>query len=294
AQAKKFFFAPAGDGAAKPLRPDGTMLSVSMYRDGSALWQAGPDLFTDAVATQMAQAESGLSTFFGGKSFGADVLGAFKPQIQFVAAKQDYKVAGVNQPTLKLPGFALVLGIKEGKFTTMRKPLRTGFQTAIALSNLDAVNKGRPTLEMQSEKRGGADIQFATYDMSDKPTIKDDTYLNFSPALVMSDKYMMICSTKQIAEQLADLAEKQADAKGTTADNTFVRIDGAAVASMIHEDREPLIAQNMLDKGHERPAAEKEIDTLAALVGLVQDAELRLTPSAHAIQLEVEVKTAAK
>jgi hypothetical protein len=293
AKEKRFFYSAAGDGAANPLRPDGTMLSVSMYRDASALWQAGPDLFNEAVATQMAQAESGLSTFFGGKSFGTDVLGAFKPQVQIIAAKQDYKVAGVKAPALRLPGFALAFRVKDAQFSSLRKHMRIGFQTAIAFANLDGASKGRPALELQTEKRGNADIQFATYDMTDKPTAKDDAYLNFSPAMVMSTKYMMLCSTKQIAEQLADLADKEGDVSPTIDDNTVIEFDGAAIASVIKDDREQLIAQNMLEKGHDRAAAEKEVDLFQTLVNYVQDAKLRLTPGEHDMKLEIDVKTSA-
>ena len=290
----KFYFGKTGDGAAKPLRPEGTMASATVYRDLSTLWQSGPDLFNEAIATQMAQADSGLSTFFGGKSFGTDVLGAFAPQMQVVAVRQDYHAAGLAEPKIKIPGFALVFRVRGEKFAAVRKQIRVGFQSAIALGNLDGTSKGRPTFEMLAEKRGGCDIQYTSYDPTDKATAKDDTYLNFTPALVTSDKYMMLCSTRQIAEQLADAVEKEGVAKPTIADNLRIEIDGTAVAQLIHDDREQLIAQNMLEKGHDRAAAEKEIDLLETLVGYVSKAKVRLTPMEHSVTLQIEAKLAVE
>jgi hypothetical protein len=287
---KKFFFASAGDGAAKPLRPRGTLASVTIYRDLSAMWQAGPDLFGDAIATKMAQADSSLSNIFGGKSFGTEVLGAIKPQMQFVLAHQDYKAAGIHEPSLRLPAGALILRTKPQQFDSIRKRFRTGYQTAIALFNLDGGAKGRPTLEAANEKRGSADVYYATYDMSDKPMAKDDVYLNFSPALVMSKNYMILCSTKQIALDLADLIGKEGDTLPTIPENTLIEIDACGAAALIKDDREQLIAQNMLEKGHDRAAAEKDVDGLYSIVDYFRSATLRLTPGEKSMKLEVDVK----
>lgn len=292
---RKFFFAPPGDGAAKPLKPADAMLSVTTYRDISAMWQAGPDLFTEAVATQMAQTDSSLSNLFGGKSFSADVLGAFKPQIQFVAAKQDFAGPG-RKPSMRLPGAALIFEIKPERFEAIRKHFRVGFQTAIALGNLDGAQKGRPLLEMQTETRGKSEIQYAVY-TNDEPakdgkTAKpatEDAYLNFSPALAISSSHMILSSTRQLAERLADLDGKQ-DGAATIAENTLVQLNPQSAAELIQANREQLIAQNMLEKGHDRAAAEKEIDLLRAIVGYFRDASVRLIPGSDSVRLEAELK----
>src|SRR5438270_8106757 len=117
----------------------------------------------------MAQADSTLSTLLGGKSFSTEVLGAIRPQLRFVVARQDFKSAGIREPAIRLPGAALVLGIQPGKFDIVRRHLRVGFQSLVAFANIDGSSKGRPLLEIQSEKRGDADIQFATYAQDEQP-----------------------------------------------------------------------------------------------------------------------------
>jgi hypothetical protein len=294
---RKFFFAPAGDGAARPLRPAGTMLSLTTYRDLAALWQAGPDLFTESVATQMAQTDSGLSTFFGGKSFGSDVLGAFKPQMQFVVARQDF-AAGAPVPKLKLPGAALVLEIRPHQFAHVRKIFRVAFQTGVALGNLSGAQQGRALLELQTEHRADSEIQFATYSADDPPkekmdakSPKDDAYLNLSPAMAVSGKRLILSTSRQLAEELADLDAKDESA-GRIPENTLICGNPKLAAELIQANREQLVAGNMLQKGHDRKTAEREITLLQSIADALGEARLRLVPEAKSIRFEIEVKMA--
>jgi hypothetical protein len=110
----------------------------------------------------------------------------------------------------------------------------------------------------------------------------------------MSKHYVILCTTQQIAEQLADLIDKPGEANPPIPENTLLNIDGGLVASLIKQDREQLIARNMLEKGHDRAAAERDVDLLQALVGYVREARLGLTPGNGAIQLDLEVRTTEK
>lgn len=317
---REFFFAPAGQagGADKPLRPKGTVLSITTYRDLAAWWEAGPDTYTEGVAAQMAQADSGLSTFLGGKSFGSDVLGSFAPQIQFVVASQDFKAAGIPEPAIRLPAGAMVFRLRDKPKTDVKKHFRVAFQSIVALANLDGGSKGRPLLEMRNEKRGNAEILYAIYEAPEEGAETDDTakpqaadkdsgkpdqkpemksadkdiFYNFSPALVIAKDRVMLCSTKQIADELADLAAKGDASPAKIAQNTLIEVSPLPVGELLRANREQLIAQNMLEKGHSREQAEKEIDVFIALVNAVREARLSLTPTDKAITLEIEIKTA--
>ena len=318
-EGRQFFFSTDGKsgGADAPLRPKGTLLSVTTHRDLAAWWQAAPDVYTEGVAAQMAQADSGLSTFLGGKSFGTDILGAVAPQIQFVAAAQDYKAADVPEPTIKLPAFASIYRLreKEAAKANIAKHFRVAFQSIVALANLDGASKGRPLLEMKTERRGGAEILYAVFEApadpadaadaeakpeSDKAAATDaakdpaekDVYYNFSPALVVSKNHLMFCSTKEIAFELADLAAKQGGGGSSRIpQNTLLDVSAKPIADLLRENREQLVAQNMLEKGHDRAAAEKEIDVFVSLVNAVRDAKISLTPTDKSITLELDVRT---
>ena len=56
----------------------------------------------------MAEAESGLATFFGGRNFRDEILGNLQPGLQLVVARQQFPQAGVT-PAIKLPAAAVVL-----------------------------------------------------------------------------------------------------------------------------------------------------------------------------------------
>src|SRR5215207_5099818 len=114
-----------------------------------------------------------------------------------------------------------------------------------------------------------------------------DIHYNFSPALVMSKDHLILCSTRQIAIELADLAEKQEPGGKveTIKENTRIEIAPAPAAKLLRDNREQLVAQNMLEKGHDRAAAEKEIDLLVTLVSSIKDASLRLTPTDESIRI---------
>jgi hypothetical protein len=172
---------------------------------------------------------------------------------------------------------------------------------------------------MNSERRGKAEILYATYeppsDAGDdagaadkskaapgaKPPAADqaggtkgaekDIYYNFSPALVLSDDRLMLCSTKQIAEELADLAANK-NGSEKAAQNTLLEISARPLADLLTANREQLIAQNMLEKGHTRQQAEKEIDVFLALVNAVRDAKVSLTPTEKTLSLDIEINTA--
>jgi hypothetical protein len=296
---RKFYFGTQGDGAAPPLRPRGTMLSLTAYRDLSAFWQAGPDLFGEGVAAKMARTDSELSVFFGGKSFGAHVLGAIGPQVQLVVAAQDYKAAGVPEPAIKFPAGAIVVNLRQD-VAAMQKRLRVAFQSLVALANLDGAQKGRSLLEMGMEKHAGADIHYALYDAGGDDQGgaammmaggAGDVHMNFSPSLVVVKDYAMLCSTRQIARELAELVAKPDGRRvSTLRENALVEADAKVITDVLRQNRGQLVAQNMLEKGHDQAAAEREIDTLLSLLGLARDATVRLTPSEKAMTLEVRVR----
>ena len=312
---RKFYFSASPGGADKPLKPRDAVFALTTYRDLGAFWQAAPDLFTEGVAGKMAQADSGLSAFLGGKSFSADLLAALEPQIQWVAARQDFKAAGSNGPAIRLPASALIFRIKPGQAKLVRRSFKLAYTSIVTFGNLDGASKGRPMLQTATETRQGAEILYATYESGEmdppmaksgaakgdagapaatKPQQKkgvEDIYLNFSPALVLSDDYLILSTTRQLAEELADMALGDHQANGSSPANTLVEVDGRIVADLLHQNREQLIAQNMLEKGHDQAAAEREIDALITVANILRGAEIRLTPTDNSVRINLEIKT---
>ena len=76
AKSREFYLGPDAAGTAPPLlKPAGTLLALSTYRDFASLWRHAPDLFDEGINAKFAEAESGLTTFFAGRNFRDEILG---------------------------------------------------------------------------------------------------------------------------------------------------------------------------------------------------------------------------
>lgn len=290
---RAYYFDPAGQGGAPALlKPEGTLLTVSTYRDLGALWRYGPDLFDDRVNARMAQAEGQLTTFFAGRDFRDDILGNVQPQIQLVVARQDYSSASLR-PAIKLPAAGVVLRLKNPESTS--RVFKVTFQSLIGFLNVIGGMKKVEPLEMSSETVGDAVVvstQFLAAPESEAAVKRGEGKIHFnaSPTAVFVGDRFILASAKPLALALLDAANKETSSREPL--NTQVLVDGKIGQSALAENRELLLAQNMLSKGHDRAAAEKEIDSLLGLFGNFQGLSLTLATQNKQLTLTLETTLA--
>ncbi len=98
------------------------------------------------------------------------------------------------------------------------------------------------------------------------------------PTIATSDHYVVIASHTQVADRLIDGLVKAGDELPACPDHQQTRIQfrGPEAHAWLQENREFLIAQNMLDKGATRQQAETAIDTLINIVGTMKGVALEL------------------
>jgi hypothetical protein len=295
---REFFFGPMGQGEqgdAKPgvaaplIEVPGTLASLSSYRDVAALWLRAGDLFDEQVNDQMAAADATLTTLFSGHDFGTEILGGLAPQVRLVSAKHE-PAEGGPVPEIKLPSFALVSQLRDPQ--TMRGEYKRIFQSLVGFLNITGAMNGQPQLDLDSEKVGDETFYTADYLLdADRPEgEKVPIQFNFRPTLGFVGDRMILASTtklaKEIAAQVASDAAvpapqgdqgKQAvvessEAKLITSDderldaNTVLQVRADVVKEMLELNRGFLVAQNMLEKGHGKEAAEREIGMLMSIV----------------------------
>jgi hypothetical protein len=295
---REFFFGPMGQGEqgdAKPgiaaplIEVPGTLASLSSYRDVAALWLRAGDLFDEQVNDQMAAADATLTTLFSGHDFGTEILGGLAPQVRLVSAKHE-PAEGGPVPEIKLPSFALVSQLRDPQ--TMRGEYKRIFQSLVGFLNITGALNGQPQLDLDSEKVGDETFYTADYLLdADRPEgEKVPIQFNFRPTLGFVGDRMILASTtklaKEIAAQVASDAAvpapqgdqgKQAvvessEAKLITSDderldaNTVLQVRADVVKEMLELNRGFLVAQNMLEKGHGKEAAEREIGMLMSIV----------------------------
>lgn len=292
-ETREYFFGPGGTGAAPPqLNVPEALLTLQSYRDISGMWVRAGDLFDEKTNDELAKADSNLSTLFGGKDFGEDILGSFGPEMHLVVTPQKF-AEGSPQPAIKLPAFAFVFRLKDP--AKMQPELRRTYQSLIGFLNIVGAMNGQPQLEQDIEKTADTQVLTATYltDSKDTNPTGQKIHHNFSPSVAFAGERMVISSTKELARQLvAAQPEKPAAAdaasNGTVA-NTVVGLSFDALKTVLVENREQLIAQNMLQEGHTRAEAETAIDLLLELVGWFDQAAMRLDSTDNQLRFSMSV-----
>lgn len=298
-----FFVGPDHNGFA-PVVIDipGAVASIGAYRDISQLWLNAGDLFDQAVNDQLAQADSTLTTLFSGKDFAEDILGVIEPQLQLVVAKQSEKNLELA-PSIRLPAFALIGKLKDaGK---MRRELKRTFQSLIGFLNIVGAMEGQPQLELMSETKSEQDSQFYWAEYLLEADKKYDNGLpiqfNFQPCIAFSGDQVAVASTVEIAQQIFSMEVPKTEPASTELKkaNTIVALDISSIASLLLENRETLITNNVLEKGHSRQQAEEEVDLLFVALGLFKELRASLsfeesTELSIELDIQSEVKADAK
>ncbi len=292
---REYFFGETGTAVAPPLlQVDERLFAVSTYRDLSQMWLRSSDLLGDKALEQMAQADTQLTTFFSGLDFGEDILGAMQPGIQLVGKVQSYS-DDAPVPAVKFPSFALQFRMKdaEGK----RSELRRVFQSFVGFLNVTGAQNGQPPLDLGTESVGAAQLYTATYvpnrNLADRQ--QAPLYFNFSPTVAFVGDHFILSSTTALARELCRLETSPTEESSPTetpsaqAANTLATVDAQVGRLALEANRTQLVANNMLEKGHDQPAAEAEIDLLLGLIGYFNSANFSLDVTDQQLQLNLQI-----
>ena len=294
-----FFVGPERNGLAPSVvNVAGAVASVGAYRDISQLWLNAGDLFDQAVNDQLAQADSTLTTLFSGKDFAEDILGVIEPQLQLVVAKQTTRDSELV-PSIRLPAFALVGQLKDAN--KMRRELKRTFQSLVGFLNIVGAMEGQPQLELMSDTNTEQDSQFYWAEYLLDADKKYDNGLpiqfNFQPCIAFSGDQVAVASTIEIAKQIfsPDSAKTESTLSKLDNANTTMVLDVSSIASLLFENRETLIANNILEKGHSRQQAEEEIDLLFIVLGIFKELRASLSfQESTELSLELDIQPEEK
>ena len=288
AKKREFYFGADGQGAAPPLlKPPGTLFTLTSYRNFVSLWRNAPDLFDDQINAKFAEAEGGLKTLFSGRNFRDEILGNLEPGFRLVAVRQQYPAGGIT-PAIKLPAVAIVMRMKNPQETG--RIFKITYQSLLGFLNVVGGMNGVDPLDQSTEKVGDALVVFAEY----LPPKMTDTgagpgmHFNASPTAVFVGDQFILSSAKPLALELAKLV--QATPPDEKAANTAMLLDGPTLRSTLADNRGPLVAQNMLQKGHDQGAAEKEIDALLQVLQTLENVSQNLTANDNLLRLTLELK----
>jgi hypothetical protein len=252
-----------GQGASRPPRPPGTIASLSLWRDLSAVWEARGEIFPPEAQQGFAQLDTFAGQFFGGRDFGSGVLGAIGTDWRLVVARQDPSTLD-PRPEVLTPAFAIVIDLKD-EDPDFGVRLEAAFQSFVGLVNLGAAQSKAPPLMLGSESLDGTTITVARFQTSRNRPDDEPVHIrhNFSPSAVRFDNHFVLSSSAALAR---DLVRTLREPSPPTDATILLEADGRELSQLIAQDREYLVNQNVLEQGNDRGQAEAEIDLLRQLV----------------------------
>jgi hypothetical protein len=272
---RKAFTPPKGTYAAKPLSVPNQLGTLSLWRDLGKVWNIRENVVTGPALQGLNGLDNGIGQFFGGRDFGTGVLGSLKPDWRVVVAEQDPKTM-IPKPDLVLPAFAISVGY-DTKDEDFRQRWIIAFQSLIGVLNVVGGQEKAPVLVQNQEDFEGAKIYSAKYLPPVKPanakpgdskTDEEGIHIrhNFRPTLVLAGDHLIISSTTEMARDVVK-AIKVADT-GSDAPPQAMSVDlnGKRIAGMVEVNRERLVMQNMVEKGHGKAAAQTEIGALEGMI----------------------------
>ncbi|MDP1563045.1 MAG: hypothetical protein Q8M16_16830 [Pirellulaceae bacterium] len=292
--------APAWIPANSDLGP--TAMQLSSYRDLGQWWLNKELLFTDSVVADLVQADSQLSTVFGGLDFGGEVLGAFEPGVQILVSGQPgSNVANAseqNQGSLQIPGFAIVGQLREPRQMTRR--FKVAFQSVMGFVNLGLAQGGLPQYDVDTQTIEGGCECLSRIWVEDEADLESPVY-SFSPSLIIKDGRFVLGSDAAWVRRLSDSPSPAAKvATGSDSDepdsktseahesrhiNTSLRLDWQVVVGLLRMNRDTLVAQNMIENGNSRTTAGKEVDQLLQGLELISRVDFKIETDPEQMRL---------
>jgi len=269
---REYYFGPKGTGVSPALpKLDGLLFGLGSYRDISQMWLRAGDLFDEGMNEKLAQADSQLATLFSGKDFGEDILGAFAPQVQFLATRQAFSNEG-PRPSIKLPAFAIAFEMKDPEAT--RREMRRIFQSFIGFLNVVGAMNGQPQLELDIEKGNDFELVASSYipEKGEEQSTEAKIQFNFSPTVGFHGKQFVLASTRQLARDLASCPP----APTSETANTIAMLNAPVLREVLNDNLAHLVSQNMLKEGQTREEAQHKIDDLLKVIGFFRGAAFDL------------------
>lgn len=272
---RKAFTTPDGTVAAPALKVPNQIGSITLRRDLSKVWNERELVVRGPGLQNLNGLDNGVGQFFGGRDFGTGVLGSLKSDWRVVVAEQDEKSL-VTKPDLVLPSFALTVGF-DPKDEEFKQRWIIAFQSFVGVLNVVGAQQKASAMVQNQEEIGGASFYSARFLPPAAPAkaegdAKDEKpgvhiRYNFRPTLAINGDHLVIASTTEIAKDVVKAMNQPTDpADAKNAHSMGLKIDGQKLADILDKNRERLVMQNMVEKGHGRKSAETEIGAIEALI----------------------------
>ncbi|MEM1069246.1 MAG: hypothetical protein AAGI63_10145 [Planctomycetota bacterium] len=174
----------------------------------------------------------------------------------------------------------------------MTRELRRIFQSLVGFLNVIGAMNGQNQLEMDMDKIGGhaelVTTQFVP-ESDEEESTEAGVIFNFSPSVGFSGERFVVASTAELARLLVEAKSSEA---ASLVDNTRGSLNARVLQQVLADNREQLIAQNMLEDGNSREEAEAVIELVLQVMGYFDGMTMRLTPAEDMLEASFQVQVA--
>lgn len=265
------------------------LASLSFYRDLHGFYAAKDKLFPERTSG-LIFFENMMGIFFSGRDLTEEVLAETLPEIRFVVAAQQYDPA-LGTPQVQIPAFAAIFRLKNpAKFGEVAEE---AWQKAVGLVNITRGQKGQPGLVIDRAEHRGQKYSVAYFSaagIEDKKQVP--SYYNFRPALALAGDRLIVSSTDGLARDLMDVLRKETAARVTpvAGAHTLASVDLTGVGNILKANRDHLVRQNMLEKGHSKAQAELETDLFLKILSYLGQARLTMDTQQNRPHAKLELE----
>ena len=285
---REYYWGYGGTGEAPGhYKIENSIFQLSAYRDVAAMWLRAEELLQDDAVDGIVQANSVLSTLFSGKDFGEDILAELEPTIDLVVANRSFS-EDQPQPAVKLPAFALAFELSDPE--AMQPQMRRIFQSLIGFLNITGAMNGQPQIELDMERTDESQFVLGRFLAEEEYEGGLPVQFNLTPTLGFSGSRFVLSSDLSLAKELVE-AERVPTGSSEVVTNVAAEASISRLGTVLLDNRESLVAQNMLEEGNDREDAESDIDTLFSIMQLFKTASFTMKHTDDLLSLELTIET---
>jgi hypothetical protein len=279
---QSFFPEVSPTGLVESLEKRGVLGVLQVHRNLGEWWASRDSLISPDAMGGLYQFSQLLSMALGGLDLEGQILPEVRPSMTIVARNQEYAGAG-GKPKPAIPGFAAIFEHNGGSDTT--RIVTTAFHTIAGFINSDRVMKGQEAGTVKAEKVGDADL--CVFSLPEK----DDKLVaaNFSPSVAVVGQKVILSSCAELAKILAEEVQKPlGGAPAAKSAKDSLMVDSGAIESIVSDNLDLIVADNMRKKGVSREKAEGEMKAVLEILRLFKD--LRGTSGKEGDSVEVRLE----
>lgn len=194
--------------ALKPLLPGETILSISTHLNPETAQRLVERLSDPRTLGRLGVDRPTVNQLIEGLRLVTPLLDEIEPQVQLIVARPSF--VGVKAvPEVRLPAVGLVFRPRDA--SRAKRMLLSAYLLAMRQANETARAEGRPTLRLDSRRRGSGFYAASTFRLPDDPApeLVGLADYNLSPSIAVVGDRMMLASNRALILDLVDSASAE-------------------------------------------------------------------------------------